>query len=203
MAKYIDTLLRKTLIEMMERKPLDEITVIELTERAEVNRKTFYNHFPDIAALIVSIVWKDLDELTADVTTLQTWDEGVRRIVAWLKDNEPFVKAVYASRCKSAFEQAFQSRLGEKVALVVDNAISWLSEYHGETYNVTRYQRKYLTRYYASLICSVIICWIEGGMREPVDDIVALTKTLNSDGLYDGVRQFTLKNIRQSGEDEA
>ena len=56
MSKYIDTLLRRTLLEMMERRPLDDITVVELCNRAEVNRKTFYNHFADISALVGSVV---------------------------------------------------------------------------------------------------------------------------------------------------
>ncbi|MBR0463401.1 MAG: TetR/AcrR family transcriptional regulator [Clostridia bacterium] len=194
MAKYIDTLLRRTLVDMMDEKPLDDISVVELTERAEVNRKTFYNHFPDIAALIVSAVWQELDEITGESPAFQDWEQALHGIVEWLKGHDDFVRAVYASRCKGAFLQAFQERMGEKVAKVVDDAIVWLGNYHGETYDVTRYQRKYLTRYYTGVICSVIICWIEGGMRESVNETVRLVGVLNSDGLFDGVRQFTIAN---------
>ena len=37
-----------TLLKLMEEKPLSEITVSELTELADVNRKTFYNHYENM-----------------------------------------------------------------------------------------------------------------------------------------------------------
>ena len=197
MSKYIDTLLRRTLLEMMERRPLDDITVVELCNRAEVNRKTFYNHFADISALVGSVVLRELDELAGEVS-FPGWNDTIRRFALWLKDSEPFVKAVWVSASRPAFERALQERLSEKTALAVDDAITWLGEYHGEEYAVTRYQRRVLTRYYASLIASVLISWIEGGMREPAEDVVRLIGTLNADGLYDGIRQFTLENAHRS-----
>ncbi len=41
-----------TLLQMMEKQPLSEITISSLTERANVNRKTFYNHYESVDAVL-------------------------------------------------------------------------------------------------------------------------------------------------------
>lgn len=43
--------LTDTLIDLMKEKPLSEIAVTELTQRANVNRATFYRHYQDVYAL--------------------------------------------------------------------------------------------------------------------------------------------------------
>ena len=45
-------LLRNTLFELMNEKPLDNITIKDLTERADLNRGTFYLHYRDIFDLL-------------------------------------------------------------------------------------------------------------------------------------------------------
>lgn len=46
--KRTKTLLQKTLVELMLEKEVSQISVKELTQRADVNRSTFYLHYLDI-----------------------------------------------------------------------------------------------------------------------------------------------------------
>lgn len=41
-------LIRQAFLELLEEKSFDKITVLELADRADVNRSTFYAHYPDI-----------------------------------------------------------------------------------------------------------------------------------------------------------
>lgn len=52
MALYTQDRLADTLKTLMREKPLDDITVQELVDRARVNRKTFYYHYHGISDLI-------------------------------------------------------------------------------------------------------------------------------------------------------
>ena len=47
--------LRACFLQLLERKPIHEISVKELTELADVNRGTFYFHYPDLYALLYAI----------------------------------------------------------------------------------------------------------------------------------------------------
>ena len=46
------TMLHEALLSLLSEKPLESITVRELCERADVNRKTFYNHYLDLDTLL-------------------------------------------------------------------------------------------------------------------------------------------------------
>lgn len=40
--------IQDALMTLMDKKNISDITIIELTKEADVNRKTFYNHYSDI-----------------------------------------------------------------------------------------------------------------------------------------------------------
>jgi AcrR family transcriptional regulator len=51
--KYTQMVLKDSLVELMKNKPISEITVKEICEKADVNRTTFYAHYHDQQQLIV------------------------------------------------------------------------------------------------------------------------------------------------------
>ena len=53
--KYTKMVLKKALLELMQRKPINKITVKEVCERAELNRATFYAHYSDCFDLLENI----------------------------------------------------------------------------------------------------------------------------------------------------
>ena len=57
------SLLRHGLAELLQTKPIDEITVTELVERSDINRSTFYLHYADIYDLLESIETELFDEV--------------------------------------------------------------------------------------------------------------------------------------------
>ena len=52
----IDQLLAKSLKEIAVRRPVEKITIKEITDKAGVIRPTFYNHFQDKFELIEWII---------------------------------------------------------------------------------------------------------------------------------------------------
>ena len=52
--------LRHALVDLMERKNYDAITVQELLDQADVGRSTFYNHFYDKDDFLSSIKLKKI-----------------------------------------------------------------------------------------------------------------------------------------------
>ncbi|NLJ95246.1 MAG: TetR family transcriptional regulator [Clostridiaceae bacterium] len=69
--KKIDPRVRKTkrairsaLKTLLTKKDLDEITVKEISEVAEINRKTFYNHYDDMYHLVEEIEDEMVDVFT-------------------------------------------------------------------------------------------------------------------------------------------
>ena len=50
-----ENLIRKTFQEMMDENEYSKISIKELTERAQINRKTFYLHYPSLDHLLATL----------------------------------------------------------------------------------------------------------------------------------------------------
>ena len=48
-------LIRQAFLELLHEKPFEKITVTNLVERANLNRSTFYAHYPDMLGIIEEI----------------------------------------------------------------------------------------------------------------------------------------------------
>lgn len=49
------TMIRQAFLELLQEKPCEKITVTDITSRADLNRSTFYAHYPDVRGLIEEI----------------------------------------------------------------------------------------------------------------------------------------------------
>lgn len=54
-AKRSKTLIKKTVVELLQTKDLDHISVVEIAEKADINRGTFYAHYHDVYEVVESI----------------------------------------------------------------------------------------------------------------------------------------------------
>ena len=65
-------MLRRAFTQLLMEKPIQNITVRELCEKAQVNRGTFYVHYSDIYALMEAIEEQMVAELAAQLLTSST-----------------------------------------------------------------------------------------------------------------------------------
>lgn len=63
--------LKSALVELLQEKKLDTITILELTEKASINRKTFYLHYKNIPSVLNDIEQNVINELKEKISTLE------------------------------------------------------------------------------------------------------------------------------------
>ena len=87
-------MLRRAFTQLLMEKPIQNITVRELCEKAQVNRGTFYVHYSDIYALMEAIeeqmvaeLAAALDELSVSPGGTESLVEPCRKIFEFLKQN--------------------------------------------------------------------------------------------------------------------
>ena len=51
--------IRKGFLELLEQRPLDKISVVDIAEHCGVNRNTFYYYYCDIYALVREVLTRD------------------------------------------------------------------------------------------------------------------------------------------------
>lgn len=90
-------LLRESLLELLQEKPVDHITVKELCERAELNRSTFYAYYTDVPALYEEMGNELADALLEHIQTMNDQSGlNTELMLTYIRDNyEMFRLLVY------------------------------------------------------------------------------------------------------------
>ena len=91
--------LEVSLKQMMLKKPLDKITIRDITEECGISRMTFYYHFKDIYDLVEWACVEVAPQALQGKKTYDTWQEGLLQIFEAVLENKPFVLNAY--RCIS------------------------------------------------------------------------------------------------------
>lgn len=117
--------LREGLLRLMERKPINEISVKELTELVDVNRGTFYFHYTDIYDLLRGV--EDEFFLQFDTTLNETTPQ-----LDSMDNTHPFLTAIFGclaenrTLCRIMLGPHGDMQFVERVKRLVDERCSYL-----------------------------------------------------------------------------
>ena len=112
--------IRNAFIELRSHKPLEKITIKELTEKAEISKATFYLHYQDVYDLSSSIQEEVIDEVFSNIENPETI----------LSDTEGFTRTLFyaTSASKALIDIVFASWQILKQETELDNGSgTWLS----------------------------------------------------------------------------
>ena len=115
MANYTQDLILKTFGDMLERMPLDKITVTALIKECNIGRNTFYYHYEDIYALLDAVIDSWLGQYEDSAETHE-WQMVMKSLLFACRENK---KKIY-----HIFNSLSRDRLEHHVFDQTDNAIS-------------------------------------------------------------------------------
>ena len=99
--RALEASFKKLLLE----KPLNKITINDITEDCGVNRMTFYYHFKDIYDLVDWILAEDAAKAMEGRRGFGTWSEAYLDVLRQLQDNKTLVLNVYGWVGREQVEQ--------------------------------------------------------------------------------------------------
>ena len=135
---------------MMGKYPLEEISVVKLTNKCHVNRQTFYYHFHDIYDLLTLLF---LDEKIEGIERVKNPHEMVETIYHYYEENSAFVDATIRSAAKDLFSEFIFNTCYQCFTRFVE-AVE-LSK------KVDKNHKKNIVRYYSSAFTSIITSYLE------------------------------------------
>ena len=164
--------LRQSFASLLAEKPLEDITVKELTERADINRGTFYYHYKDIYDLKDQIERELFDEFVAVIDGYGV--DNLRRelrsvmtdVFRFLQHNKEFGTIISAYKTDSLFFAWVRSEIFRR----------GLSEWQ----RIYGFQDSIQWDYYLDFVVAgcvtMLQSWIQKGMRESPEEMGALSE---------------------------
>mgnify|MGYP000528437187 FL=1 len=157
-------ILEESLKKLMLQKPLDKITIRDLTEDCGISRMAFYYHFKDIYDLVEWSCLEDATRALAGKKTYDTWSEGLVQIFDAVYENKPFILNAY--RCIS--RDQIESFLFHLTSDLLMNVV----EEKAEGTSISEEDRRFIADFYKYSFVGVMLDWIKKGMKENYHEIV-------------------------------
>lgn len=186
MTKTIDPRIIKTkrsihdaFSSLLAEKDLDEITIKELAETAEINRKTFYNHYSGIHQLV--------DEI--ENSLIERFSEALNRSDLSSDLNNPLALSDQLARIFSdeVNLRAHFKKFGFNTSLVqkiVDALKISLMSVFSRKLELDKSILKIAIEYWAAGFVAVFELWYKDGSRESVAKINRTVSILSCSGLH-------------------
>lgn len=165
--------LREAFTALLREKPVEEITVRELTDLADVNRGTFYGHYRDIYDLLEQMEGEALEEFSALMDRYSSSDLriGLRAI---LTDVFCFVEK-HGGLCAALLSRR-DDLFFQQIGALIDRKCleEWQELYcfSGEE------QRGYCMDFLVAGAVELVRGWVTRGFAETPEDMATLTERL-------------------------
>ena len=156
--------LEESLKKFLLQKPLDKITISDLTTDCGISRMAFYYHFKDIYDLVEWACIEDASRALQGKKTYDTWQEGLLQIFEAVLENKPFILNVYRSVSRERVENYLYALTYELIEGVVEE--------QSENLMVTEEQKKFIANFYKYSFVGVMLDWIKQDMKEDPERIV-------------------------------
>jgi AcrR family transcriptional regulator len=86
--------LTETLIELMEEKPYEEISIMDICKKADLSRQTFYNYFDSKDELFRYLLRSMYSDKLSSLKEIPSSNEAISAFVSVVKENPRIVNAI-------------------------------------------------------------------------------------------------------------
>lgn len=184
--------LAESLKKKMCKKPLSKISVSELIEDCDLNRRTFYYHFEDIYALVAWMFDQEALELLKRSDSCLTWEEGILLFLEYVQKNEPLCKCALDSLGREYLQRLFAASALE----LTENIVRELADGLDVDDDFVRF----LTWFYTAALAETVIRWLSGGMKETPQELIELIEMTLHGNIRAALERAAEKRAREAAQ---
>ena len=177
--------LRDALMVLIEEKGFDAISVQDITERAGLNRATFYLHYRDKKDLLIRTSEAEFDRLVTEAgpidrgnLTFQKPPQQVVILFQHLAKNQDFYRVVLGR----SGVPAFVARMREYLAKFTQQRIASLHSLYPTAVPIL--DDVFISEYVAGALLGIIIWWLDNGLPHSPEYVADRFGWLSVAGTY-------------------
>lgn len=156
--------LKESLVEILKDKCVEDITVSEFAEKADINRGTFYTHYRDAKDLLEAVKGEFFEEVEKCFRQDST-REGLEMLFNLVEQNSEFIDVLMDSAQCKAFLKSFKS--------IIKDGCKKICPIEGREDN---YVLEYNYNYIVGGICNIIFEWLEDGGTHSSIEMAIITE---------------------------
>ncbi|MBY2479007.1 TetR/AcrR family transcriptional regulator [Clostridioides difficile] len=170
-------MIRSALAELIDEKGFNNISVTDLTQRADINRGTFYLHYVDKYDLLEKIeneIIQEIEEETkhldsVNMMNLDTSNEPLPfmvKLFEYFKENSVIIKSILGPKGDPTFERKIKRFIGSNL----------FEKQKIKNFNIDEavISEEYFIQYILSADLGVIQHWLEKNMKESPEEMALI-----------------------------
>ena len=157
MPSFTRKAIKESFMELLNEKPLNQITVKSIVEKCGVNRNSFYYHFDDIPSLISEIITENADKIIDEYAGGDSLEDCLNAMVKFALENKRAVLHVYRSASRDMVEQYLMRICHHTVSEYAYRAFGNVS--------VSEEDKDIMIRFYKCECFGQVIEWLNSGMN--------------------------------------
>lgn len=166
MPSFTRQAIKETFLELLDERPLSEITIKDIVEKCGINRNSFYYHFQDLPALIEEIIREESDAVIRKYSSVTSIVECFNAVVEFASHRKRAIMHIYKSVSRDVFERYLMQTSLYFVQNYINIALKE-EPIHPE-------DKEIIINYYKCVCFGLIIDWLNSGMKE--ESVQALRK---------------------------
>ncbi|MCD7736674.1 MAG: TetR/AcrR family transcriptional regulator [Lachnospiraceae bacterium] len=161
MAGFTKEIIVRTVMDLLNERPLSQVTVKDVVERCGINRNTFYYHFRDIRDVMEFAMKREMDRIMQTHLEADEVLDGLVQIAAAFRENKKAMLQIYRSMDRAAFQQQMDVMCEYMVSRYVWHAKSFV-----DVQKLSEEDQRLLKNVEKCLLEGIFLDWLEHGMEE-------------------------------------
>jgi len=156
--------IKKAILELMNEKNFDDITIQDISDRANVNRSTVYLHYLDKYDLLDKLIDEHISELkeTSEWACQEEWVDATQIFFEYFENNYLFFSTMLASKDATP---SFRSKF---LDYVIEGYKDELNNTSGKNEGLSE---DIIVKFAANAYVGVLESWLKDGMPSPPKSI--------------------------------
>lgn len=169
--------IKESLIALLEVKPLSEITVTQLSEKAVINRKTFYRHYQTLEDVVKDIETDMVDTIVRhirekDISCLDIY-AVLEQIGRYIADNRRTLESV----TKQTPDLFVNGRMEEMLRQTMLISLKYSAP------EISEKEREYIAAFMVSGVVALYTDWFMSGCQDDLNLLIASADKLIAGGV--------------------
>ena len=174
-------------IQLMQQKPVKDISVRELADLVDINRSTFYLHYTDIYDLLEQTENNLMEQFLSIIDTnqtehtLQDFEKKLERFFTVLSENQPLCRALMSPNGDIAFVRRLEK-------LIAENGIKKLRRLSNEK-DLDAQDLEYVTSFFLSGCIGMVDLWLQNNCKQSAQHMATISVNLFRAGIQGITKQ--------------
>jgi len=184
--------IREALIDLIDEKGFESISIKDITDRANINRGTFYLHYHDKFDLLDQTENEIIERMKEILLSEGSWgfEEYINSgkpmpvivsLFNYIKSHARLMRAILGLKANPNF----QGRLKK----AIESNLNYLGVFANKNQSALLVPGEYLVSYVAAAHMGVVQIWLENNCRESPEEMALILSQLSFNGPFRAIRE--------------